>query len=77
MKALKVPKKRETTLKKLYTMALELTKKYDYETNYKMWTLCLDWNSEHPEKEIFMCDDEDENGTYRFFIEDDYFYYGE
>ena len=59
MKPLKVPKKRETTLKKLYAMALELTKKYTYETNYKMWTLCLDWNREHPEEEIFILSEKD------------------
>lgn len=68
---------REEVLNKLYGMALELSKKYSYATNYKMWTLCSDWNSDHEDEEIFMCEDEDENGKYRFYIEDDYFYLGE
>lgn len=68
---------RKDTLKRLYEMANELAKKYDYEKNYDMWSLCCDWNSEHEDEEIFMCEDEDENGEYRYFIEDDYFYLGE
>lgn len=69
---------RESVLKRLYAMALKLTKHYDYELNNRMWGLCYDWNRTHEEREeIFMGEDEDENGKLRFFIEDDYFYLGE
>lgn len=73
----RLPAKRETTLKKLYKMALDLSEKYDYKKNNEMWGLCSDWNSAHEDEEIFMCEDEDENGEFRYFIEDDYFYLGE
>ena len=58
-------------------MAKELSVKYDYNKNNEMWELCYEWNSEHEDQEIFMCEDEDENGNFRYFIEDDYFYLGE
>ena len=66
--------KRDKTIERLHKMALKLSKKFDYDLNKKMWTLCYDWNSEHEDAEIFMCDDEDEEGRYRYFIEDDYYY---
>lgn len=69
---------REGVLKTLYSIALQLSKQYDYELNDRMWGLCYDWNSTHGEREeIFMCEDEDESGEFRYFIEDDYFYLGE
>lgn len=68
---------RDEVLNKLYKMAKELAKVYSYELMNQMWSLCLDWNSSHEDEEIFMCDDEDEDGKYRYFIEDDYFYYAE
>ena len=77
MKRIEVIKRmtRDEALKHLYTLALRLSKEYDYRVEDGMWTLCMDWNSLHEDREeIFMCDDEDEEGKYRFYIEDDYFY---
>lgn len=73
---------RKQVLDELYGIAKKLAVKYDYEMNKAMWSLCCDWNSEHyegtgDEAEIFMCEDEDENGEFRYYIEDDYFYLGE
>lgn len=70
---------REQVLNRLYELANRLSKNYTYEENNEMWTLCSHWNSEHydgtgDEAEIFMCEDEDEDGRYRYYIEDDYFY---
>lgn len=72
-----LPKKRETVLKKLYKMAQELARAYDRDKYNAMWELCYEWNSEHGEAEIFMCEDEDEAGEFRYYIEDDYFYLGQ
>jgi hypothetical protein len=68
---------RRQALEALYDMAIRLSKHYSYDECNKMWSLCLDWNRTHEDQEIFMCDDEDEEGRYRYFIEDDYFYYAE
>ena len=65
---------RNAMLKKLIGMARKLEQKYDYETNYRMWTLCNDWNRDHEDEEIFMCEDYDDDDRYRFFIEDDFYY---
>lgn len=61
-------------IKNLADMANQLVKNYTYDLNKRMWTACLDWNREHPDEEIFMCEDcfngsETVNG---FYIEDDY-----
>ena len=64
---------------KLMKMAGEITgkntEKYTWEKYRKLWDMCYDWNSEHPDCEIFMCDmskaDGDEHDG--FYIEDDYF----
>ena len=50
----------------LMSMANQLVKNYTYELNKRMWTACLDWNREHPDEEIFMCETDD-----GFAIEDD------
>lgn len=67
--------KRDKMLDKLYKIANQLGKKYSRDAYNKMWTMCSDWNSEHFEDgEIFMCEDYDEDGKFRYYIEDDYFY---
>ena len=65
---------KDQMLDELVGMANQLVKNYTYELNHKMWTACSDWNREHPDAEIFMCEDcfngsETVNG---FYIEDDY-----
>lgn len=62
------------TYEMLIRMAKRLVVRFDAEENRRMWNLCLDWNHDHGDEEIFMCEDWDEDGRYRIFIEDDYFY---
>ena len=50
----------------LMSMANQLVKDYSYDLNKRMWRTCLDWNDEHPDEEIFMCETDD-----GFAIEDD------
>lgn len=63
--------RRDKTIKKLNTMAAQIVKDFDADTNRKMWRLCCDWNSNHPDEEIMMCESEDDDGNYVFCIEDD------
>ena len=65
---------KDEMISKLVGMANKLVKHYSYDLNKRMWTLCSDWNREHPDEEIFMCEEcfngsETVNG---FYIEDDY-----
>lgn len=68
---------RSEVLENLRKMANELSRNYSSELNRQMWRLCLDWNSDHGDAEIFMCESEDGDGRDIFCIEDDYWYYGE
>lgn len=77
---------RAETIKKMVEMASTITgtnsDKYDYNVENAIWDMCMDWNREHydgrgEDAEIFMAEDEDEDGNYRFYIEDDYFTYYE
>ena len=38
----------------------------------KIWDLGIDWNRDHEDDEIFVCEDYDENGDLKLYIEDDY-----
>ena len=66
--------KKQETLNKLYSLAKQLSKKYSYDLWNEMWDICCDYNRNNPDYEIFMCEDEDESGTFIYYIEDDYFY---
>lgn len=48
-------------------------------TKYQeIWDACSEWNRTHyGDGEIFMCEDEDEDGNFRVYVEDDYFTYFE
>lgn len=71
---MKLPKRRETVLKKLYDMAAIVTKSNDHSIYRNMWELCSSWNSAHykTNEEIFMFEGEDADGFF-FMIEDDVF----
>lgn len=46
---------------------------WDYDMNQKIWDMCLRWNMEHEDSEIFMCEHENDEGEVDgFYIEDDY-----
>ena len=68
---------RDKMISKLYKMALKLLKNYDSELENKMWKLCIDWNSNNYDNEIFMSEIWNENDTdiIGFAIEDDCFYW--
>jgi hypothetical protein len=41
----------------------------------KIWTICCDWNRDHEDEEIFMCEtSDDDDNVNGFMIEDDLFY---
>lgn len=71
--------KRARMLEKLTKMALKLYDNFTWPGYYEVFTACSDWNSEHPDEEIFMCemwkaDGHEHDGL---MIEDDVFYYEE
>ena len=70
---------REHTLDVIYTMAVFLTKTYKRSVAEQMWTIANDFNSDHEDEEIFLCDHESEatgmiDGVY---VEDNYFIFAE
>ena len=66
------------TIETMVSMANELVRnKYSdnaYDLNNKIWEMALDFNHEHDDEEIFMCEHvNDETGLVDgFYIEDDY-----
>ena len=65
---------REQLISKMMNMANKLINKWTREEEDAIWTLCLDWNSEHPDEEVFMCEYQSDDSEYvnGFMIEDDY-----
>lgn len=57
---------KDQMIDKLVGMANELVKGYTYDLNKTMWRTCLDWNDEHEDEQIWMCETDD-----GFAIEDD------
>ena len=70
---------RNKTIDKMIKMAIAITGKnsdnWTRTAENAIWEMCCDWNSEHEEEEIFMCEiDTEEDGYVNgFAIEDDYF----
>ena len=59
-------------------MADQLMVEYTLELNNKMWEMCYEWNSNHPDEEIFMSEtSDDEDNVNGFMIEDDVWYWKE
>ena len=68
--------KKEKTIRKMWEMVDKLYGNYSRDEEMKIWDLCYEWNSEHEDDEIFMCETGDEGNTVNgFMIEDDCFYY--
>lgn len=70
---------RSEMIAQLMQMADRLTQDYSWGLYRAMFSTCIDWNSEHEDEEIFMCEDcfngsETVNGVY---IEDDYWIFEE
>lgn len=74
---------REQTISKMMDMANALIGNWTRAGEDEIWTMCSDWNSEHPDEEIFMCEsDMDEYGNTTeyvngFYIEDDHWIFEE
>ena len=70
---------RNEMINKLRKMAIAITGdnsgKGTYDDHMAIWTMCNDWNREHEEEEIFMCEYQTEDSEYAngIMIEDDYF----
>ena len=64
---------REKMIEKMMNKANALQKRWSWTAQQEIWTMCCDWNSEHEDEEIFMCEHEsEETGLVDgFYIEDD------
>lgn len=75
--------KRNELIRKMVKLAVQITGKnsgkWTWEKANKIWDMCSDWNREHEDCEIFMCDycSEDSEVVDGFMIEDDFFIYEE
>lgn len=72
-------KARSAKIADLANMANKLTQEWSWDLYRDMFSACIDWNSEHEDEEIFMCEEcfngsETVNGVY---IEDDYWIFEE
>ena len=65
---------REQLISTMFDMANKLINKWTREGENAIWTLCSDWNNEHPDEEIFMCEyqSDDSDCVNGFMIEDDW-----
>ena len=65
---------REHTIEIMMNLANDLYKNgWTRDCEDKIWRMCLDWNRDNPDNEIFMCEHENENHEVDgFYIEDDY-----
>ena len=65
---------REKVIKEMIRRANALLKNWNRELFDSIWTMCLDWNREHEDEEIFMCEYQSDDSEYvnGFMIEDDY-----
>lgn len=65
----------DTMYKKAYAM---MGGNYSKQCENAIWRMASDWNSEHPDEEIFMCEySNTSNRVDGFCIEDDYFLYSD
>ena len=48
---------RNEMIDRLMQMANTLTRDYSWDLYRSMFSTCIDWNSEHEDEEIFMCED--------------------
>jgi hypothetical protein len=70
---------REQTITKMLKMAVAITGKcsddWTLDKETEIWNTCLDWNAEHEDEEIFMCEYQTDDSEFvnGFMIEDDYF----
>ena len=67
--------KREKVLEKMFKLAVDVVDNYTAEKNNKLWDMSLDWNREHEDCEIIMCETCDDNGNVNGFMIEDYPYY--
>lgn len=65
---------REQTINLMMEKANKLVNNWTREGENEIWTICIDWNSENEDEEIFMCEYQSEDSEYvnGFMIEDDY-----
>lgn len=65
---------KQKVIEQMVQIANELTKNYTWDKFNALLDLCSDWNEEHEEEYIFMCDhvSEETGLTNGFYIEDDY-----
>lgn len=70
---------RKAVLNTMYGMAYSMYGgKYSKQTENAIWRIASDWNSEHPDEEIFMGEySNSANRVDGFCIEDDYFLYSD
>ena len=79
----RVSKSYQNTLKKMFDLASEIAKEFDWDKYRKIDSILDKWNDKHPECEIFVCDytlDKDGNETNKvtgIVIEDDVFYFSD
>lgn len=67
---------REEQMKKIWAKMVNLQKEYTWAKYVEVWDMCSDWNREHPEEEIFMCEHFDEDDHVDgICLEDDYILY--
>lgn len=67
--------RKQKELNKLFKLAEELISDYTWEKYSKLWGECSDWNREHEDEEIFMCETSDENDYVNGFMIEDYAFY--
>ena len=65
---------REKVIMEMIRRANSLLKSWNRDLFDSIWTMCLDWNREHEDDEIFMCEYQSDDSEYvnGFMIEDDY-----
>lgn len=71
--------KRDEVIAKMFEMAVQITGEnsdnWTWEAQTAIWDMCSDWNAEHDESEILMCDYQTEDSEFvnGFMIEDYWF----
>lgn len=65
---------REKVIMEMIRRANSLLKSWNRDLFDSIWTMCIDWNREHEDDEIFMCEYQSDDSEYvnGFVIEDDY-----
>lgn len=69
-----VSARKQKKLNKLFSMADELTRNYTWDGEMKIWEECSDWNREHEDEEIFMCEVAIDSEYVNEFMIEDYTY---